>query len=177
MRELTKTIRVTVMGFSEISEENEILLTLAAEVRNRAQAPYSEYCVGAAIRSEKGTIHVGCNVERCTGTQTTHAEGNATDSMIASLGSSKIRCVAIVGGPAGTEIFLPPKEITRRISVIEDVPMPCGHCLQIIWENCFDDPTVELIALTLGGEVVSTTIGDAFPMRFGPLDVGGHYKK
>lgn len=97
--------------------------------------------------------------------------------MVAELGPAKIRCIALVGEPEGTDTSLPPKRITRRISSIEEVPVPCGHCLQIIWENCFEDPNVELIALTPGGEVISTTIGDAFPMRFGPADLGVRYKK
>lgn len=165
------------MDFAELSPAKQKLLLFAAQARKGAQAPYSKYWVGATVLSEKGTVHVGCNVERCSGTQTTHAEQNAVDSMVAHLGPSKIRCVALVGGSAEQEIPFPPTKITKRIEAIEDVPLPCGHCLQIIWENCFDDPTVELIALAPGGEVISTTIGDAFPVRFGPSDLGIRYEE
>ena len=35
----------------------------ARAVRANAHAPYSGYAVGAAVRAEDGSIHVGCNVE------------------------------------------------------------------------------------------------------------------
>jgi cytidine deaminase len=177
MRELTKTIRASVGNFSELSKQEQDLLRSAGEVRINAQAPYSNYHVGVAILSQDGTVHLGCNVERCSWTQTSHAEQNAIDSMVAKVGPSKVRTVALVGGLKWTPVAFPPTEITNQISSIEQVPVPCGHCLQIIWENCFGDPNVKLIALTAGGEVVSTTIGDAFPMRFGPADLGVDYGK
>ena len=38
------------------------------------------------------------------------------------------------------------------------------------------DPNVKLMSVTNDGIVTSTTIGDAFPMRFGPKDLGIEYK-
>lgn len=175
MRELTKTIRASIGEFSELTAEEQDLLRAAAKVRLNAQAPYSKYWVGAAVRSQKGTVHVGCNVERCSWTQTTHAEQNAVDSMVAENGPVKVVAVAIVAAPAGVPVVLPPERKGVFVSTIDDVPVPCGHCLQIIWENCLRDPNVRLIALTKGGEVVSTTMGDALPMRFGPEHLGGDY--
>lgn len=177
MRELTKVIRVLVGRFSELTRTERGLLHCAADVRLNAQAPYSNYHVGVAILSQNGTTHLGCNVERCSFTQTSHAEQNAIDSMVAELGPTRVEIVALVAGPAGVPVTIPPTEVSKPISSIEEVPVPCGHCLQIIWENCLGDPNVKLIALTAGGEVVSTTIGDAFPMRFGPADLGVDYRK
>ncbi|MDP3726896.1 MAG: hypothetical protein Q8Q96_01105 [bacterium] len=175
MRELTKPIKVLVGEFAELTEQEQSLLRCAAKVRLNAQAPYSNYWVGVAILSQKGTIHLGCNVERCTWTQTTHAEQNAVDSMVAELGPAKVEIVALVAAPAGISVLIPPKERIKLVSSIEEAPVPCGHCLQIIWENCLQDPNVKIIALTAGGDVVSTTMGDALPMRFGPEHLGVNY--
>ena len=176
MRKLTKLIQAQVLEFSELTKLEQNLLLLAAQVRLNAQAPYSHYWVGAAILSAKGTINLGCNVERCSWTQTTHAEENAIDSMIAEDGSTKISVVAIVAGPEGSRVAFPPKKIENPISRIEEVPVPCGQCLQVIWENCRQDPTVKLLSLAANGEILRTTIGDAFPMRFGPEDLGVKYE-
>jgi cytidine deaminase len=177
MRELTRVVRAFVGEFGELSEQEQGLLRCASEVRLNAQAPYSNYHVGVAVLSQHGTTHFGCNVERCSWTQTSHAEQNAIDSMVAELGPTKVEIVALVAGPKGVPIAIPPTMVSKPISTIEEVSVPCGHCLQIIWENCLGDPNVKLIALTAGGEVVSTTIGDAFPMRFGPADLGVDYSK
>ncbi|MEK7464579.1 MAG: hypothetical protein AAB617_02250 [Patescibacteria group bacterium] len=177
MRELSRLVRATFLDFHELSSENKLLLEIAGKARLNAQAPYSRYLVGAAVRSEKQTIHIGCNVERCSWTQTTHAEQAGVDAMIAALGPTKIRAVAIVGEPADRIVAFPPERTGVPITDIEKVPVSCGHCLQIIWENCFNDPGVELISLCGNGEIAITTIGDVFPMRFGPNDLGIQYGK
>lgn len=176
MRELTKTVRAFVGEFEELTKKEQDLLRSAAKVRLNAQAPYSNYWVGVAILSKKGTTHLGCNVERCSWTQTTHAEQNAVDSMVAKLGPTKVEIVALIAAPADASISIPPKEKGKPISAIEEVPVPCGHCLKIIWENCLQDPNVKLIALTASGEIVSTTIGDALPMRWS-RNLGIDYSK
>ncbi len=123
--------------------------------------------VGAAVLSEYGIIHTGCNVERCTFTQTTHAEQAAVDSMVKALGPVKIKAIAFVGVPEKDEIIFFP--INKGLPIkMESIPVPCGHCLQIIWENCFSDPGVRIISAANDGKIIKTTIGDALPMRFGP---------
>lgn len=179
MREVGKVVRAKAYDFDELSNTEKALLVTAAMAREKAQAPYSKFKVGAAVISGRKTVHSGCNVERCSWTQTTHAEQNAIDSMVADQGPVKVTMVAIVAGPAKVSIELPPskkKKIPNPFSFIE-VPVPCGHCLQIIWENCFNDPYVKLMGLTSNGQVTITTIGDALPMRFGPADLGVNYQK
>ena len=177
MKELKKTSRVLLYNFAELSGAGQELLYKAAKVRVNAQAPYSNYQVGVAIISKGGSIHVGCNVERCSWTQTTHAEQNAIDSMVAANGSAKILMLALVAAPAGQSVKLPPKVGHNPITELQDIPVPCGHCLQIIWENCYGDPNVELLALTANGEVAITDMGSALPMRFGPNHLGVDYGK
>ena len=44
-------------------DERRLLIDLANEARRRAYAPYSNYPVGAALRTRSGRIFTGCNVE------------------------------------------------------------------------------------------------------------------
>lgn len=173
MRELIKQIKAVVLSWDELSVEEKWILERAWGIRENAQAPYSHYKVGAAILAISGgrKVHsLGCNVERCSYTQTTHAEQNAIDTAVAR-GCKQVVAVAIVGALADKKIDWPPDALTE-IADIKDVPVPCGHCLQIIWENCYGDPNVKLLALAPNDEIVRTTIGDALPMRFGPESIG-----
>jgi cytidine deaminase len=67
------------------------LIKKACKVRNNAQATYFNYHVGSAVISSLDQIYHGCNVEVVSFTQTTHAEQNAIDSMIANQGACKIK--------------------------------------------------------------------------------------
>lgn len=177
MRELIRTVRASIFSYDDLDIRDQLFLCEAVAARRNAQCPYSGYAVGAALRAKgQDQIFFGCNVERCTYTQTTHAEQSAIDSMVATLGSRKavISEIAIVGAPASIEITMPPFDMEDEpVGLVEDVFAPCGHCLQVIWENCGGDPNVRLLGLASNGEVMETTIGDALPMRFGPdkLDV------
>lgn len=176
MVSLFKKSRVDCYGWDELTETKRLLLAVAAEARLKAQAPYSHYLVGVAILSQSGKIYVGCNVERCSWTQTTHAEQNAIDSMVAAEGSNKIITLGLVARPEGTRIILPPERDNSFVT-LSQVPVPCGHCLQCIWENCFNDENVELVALCPNGQITVTSIDSSFPFKFGPSDLGVNYSQ
>lgn len=169
MEDSVKTVRIQKIPFIQLPQDEKNLLEEALKVRNNAQAPYSNYHVGVAILSNKGTVHVGCNVERCTYTQTTHAEQNAIDSMIAVLGPSKIEKVAVVGASQEIQISL-----TKPTNALISNAV-CGHCLQIIWENCCEDPKVKILNLESHGIVACSTIEDLLPFRFGPGNLSISY--
>ena len=172
MPKLERTIRAEILEFHELSDLEQALFTRAAEVRLRAQAPYSNYLVGVCVVTDTGIISAGCNVERVSYTQTTHAEQSAIDSLIARHGTQKLSVVVGVSGPREKSIEFPPEKTSNSISDINKVEAPCGHCLQIIWENCMGDPDVKILWLLPNGEISRTTIGDALPFRFGPNDLG-----
>ena len=176
MRTISRSIKIELLNFSELSDEEQQLVFVAKSVRRRAQAPYSHYFVGAAIRSESGEIYEGCNVENVSYTQTTHAEQTAVTSMVAAEGPVKIQMMAIVGAPEGVGITIVQDVETNSEARVEDFCFACGHCLQIVWENCLADPNVPLLLLTPWGEVARTTIGNAFPMPFGPEILGVNIK-
>ena len=94
------------------------LAGLARKARNRAHAPYSKFKVGAALRTRKGEIVTGCNIENASYGLTLCAERVA--------------------------VFKAVSEGLRRfdaIAVVVDSPKlaaPCGPCRQILWEFCGD---------------------------------------
>lgn len=52
----------------------EELVNRAREARELAYAPYSNYAVGAALRTEGGDVYAGCNIEVANFSNTMHAE-------------------------------------------------------------------------------------------------------
>ena len=98
----------------------EELIKAATEVRERAYAPYSNFKVGAAVRTKEGKIYTGCNVESASYGLTVCAERVAIWKAV-SEGETEFIEVAVV---ADTHELTP----------------PCGVCRQIIWEFCGDIP-------------------------------------
>ena len=186
MRLVTKEISVKLYSWDETPWMYRNLLEDAIHARDGAQPPYSNYRVGAAIRSTQGVTYTGCNVENVAYTPTMHAEWLGTAKLAMEEGRMshplsperprrKIEAVAVVGAPGDQVITLPPQPWPAG-SYPED-PFkwsiaPCGLCRQVIWENCMGDQAVLLIELTPTGEVSVTTIGDAYPFPFGPDALG-----
>ncbi len=116
----------------------------AADVRERAYAPYSRFKVGAALLSTKGAVHVGCNVENVAYPEGTCAEAGAIAAMIAA-GDRRIAEVAVIAdSPA-------------------PVP-PCGGCRQKLAEFAGGDVVVTLA--TTGGATLRTTVAELLPGAF-----------
>jgi cytidine deaminase len=120
------------------------LIDDAAQVRERAYVPYSNFKVGAAIRTVSGAVHVGCNVENVAYPEGTCAEAGAIAAMVAA-GELKI----------------------AEVAVIADSPVPvspCGGCRQKLAE--FGEAGVKVTLCTTDGLVFETTIGELLPGVF-----------
>jgi cytidine deaminase len=125
------------------------LLDAAAEVRERAYAPYSNFKVGAAIRAESGRIYQGVNVENAAYPEGTCAEAGAIAAMIAG-GDTRI----------------------AEVAVIADAPRPvppCGGCRQKLAE--FGAGPVKVTLATTRGAVQETSIADLLPSAFTVKDM------
>ena len=120
------------------------LVDAAALVREKAYAPYSNFQVGAAIRSVEGNLHLGCNVENVAYPEGTCAEAGAIAAMIAA-GDSRIAEVAVIAGSP------------------TPVP-PCGGCRQKLSE--FADGDVPVTLATTTGLTVRTTVAGLLPGAF-----------
>ena len=109
---------------NKITDETKSILFDAAEKMLRfSYAPYSNFCVGAALLSADGKIFTGCNVENAAYGPSNCAERTAVFKAI-SEGVKDFVAIAIVGGKNG---------------VIEDFCSPCGVCRQVLAEFCSKD--------------------------------------
>ena len=122
------------------------LFEKARAVREHAYAPYSQFKVGAAIRSASGKIFIGCNVENAAYPEGVCAEAGAISAMIAG-GETKISEICIVA------------DTSQPIA-------PCGGCRQKLAE--FSTPETAVILARSKGEVTRRTVGDLLPESFGP---------
>ena len=127
------------------------LIAAAAAARENAYAPYSRVKIGAAIRADDGTIHVGANVENASYPQGVCAEAAAIAAMIAS-GGHRIVAMAVVSEGA------------------EPAP-PCGGCRQKVAEFAAPDTPINLATTT--GAARRVTLGELLPLAFAPRHLGG----
>ena len=112
----------------------------------RAYAPYSDFRVGAAILTEGGAVHAGCNVENASYGLATCAERNAASTMVlADPDDRKVQLIAIVS-PSAAPCF------------------PCGACRQVLREfGCKD-----VIVLEASGSPRGYPLDVLLPHPFGP---------
>jgi cytidine deaminase len=125
-------------------KEKQSLIDLANTARSRAYAPYSNYPVGAALRTRSGKIHTGVNVENAAYPQTMCAERVAIFKAV-SEGEKAFEAIAVVTNNGGS---------------------PCGGCRQVMAE--FGLETVVLLADGDGNLVKETTVKDLLPEAFTP---------
>lgn len=128
---------------------NQEMHARAKAVRANAYAPYSNFSVGACIRTEDDTLIAGCNVENAAYPLAQCAEGAAVTAMVAA-GYKKIKSIAVIG----SEDKLTP---------------PCGGCRQKILEFANDDAQVFLC--DDNGIVKTVTIGELIPLSFNQLNL------
>ncbi len=124
--------------------DNEKLIKLANEVKDRAYAPYSNFKVGAAIETIEGKVFLGCNVENSTYGATNCAERTAIFTAVAE-GYQEIKKVAIMSSSG-------------------DFTFPCGVCRQVIFEFMKKDGTI--ILGNDKGEIKEFTIDELLPNGF-----------
>ncbi|WP_459194193.1 cytidine deaminase [Halosimplex sp. J119] len=92
------------------------LLDAAREAVDDAFAPYSDYAVGAALRTADGSVYTGCNIEIANYSNSLHAEEVALGSAVRD-GHREFDRLAVS-------------------SAAEDGVTPCGMCRQSLAEFC-----------------------------------------
>ena len=126
------------------NEERQMLIDLANEARRRAYAPYSNYPVGAALRTKTGRIYTGVNIENAVYPNTICAERVAIFKAV-SEGETEFEVIAVATNNGGS---------------------PCGGCRQVMAEFGLD--TIVLIADGDGKLRKELTVSDLLPEAFTP---------
>ena len=75
----------------------DALLAAARDVLADAYVPYSEYRVGAALRTADGETYVGCNIENANYSNSLHAEEVAVAEAV-KRGHTEFNALAVVSG-------------------------------------------------------------------------------
>lgn len=119
------------------------LVQAAIQARENAVAPFSNYKVGAALRTAAGKVYNGCNVENCTYGLTVCAERVALLTALAA-GERKFTAIAVV-------------------TQSERPGTPCGPCRQLMWEYCGD---IDVTIANLAGKRIEYKLSTLFPHPF-----------
>jgi cytidine deaminase len=119
------------------------LLETAQAARVKSIAPFSNFMVGAALRTKEGKVYIGGNIESASYGLTVCAERVAIWKAL-SEGEREFTELAIV---ADTETLTP----------------PCGTCRQIIWEFA---KHATIILGNLHGETEIVSIRELLPRAF-----------
>jgi homotetrameric cytidine deaminase len=122
------------------------LLALARAAVANAYAPYSDFPVGAAIRTTDGRRYAGANVENAAYPQGQCAEASAIGAFVAG-GGGEIAEV-VVAAPS------------------RDLCTPCGGCRQRLREFTALDAPIHLADMERVRR--TTTLAELLPLSFGP---------
>jgi len=129
-----------------MTTEIDDLFAAALEVQAKAHAPYSNFRVGAAVRTASGRIFAGCNVENAAYPQGSCAEAGAISAMVAA-GENQI--VAVLTECDG-----------------EAIGTCCGGCRQRLRE--FAAGNTPIYAAGPDGVRATFTLDELLPHSFGP---------
>jgi homotetrameric cytidine deaminase len=125
-------------------EAPEALLAAADAAMRNAYARYSDFRVGAALRTPSGAIHAAANVENAAYPQGQCAEASAIGAMVAA-GEREIAAVAVVAEKL-------------------DICPPCGGCRQRLKE--FAAPDTPVYLGRPGGPLRVTSMAELLPLAF-----------
>lgn len=121
---------------------DEELIAAAIAARDRAYAPYSEFRMGAAVRTESGAIVTGALVENVSLGLAMCAERVAMFASVAA--GQKPRSLVVVSPRTD-----------------DSVTLPCGACLQVGLE--LGGPDMPITAISTDGERETSSIAELLP--------------
>lgn len=120
------------------------LIEQAITAAQKAYVPYSHYHVGAALRTNDGTVFTGCNVENAAYPSGICAERTALVKAV-SEGYRLFDTVVVASVSGGS---------------------PCGQCRQMLYEFA---PDLRVVLVDFDGKVHhDLTLNALLPLGFGP---------
>ena len=123
-------------------------INLAKQARLNSYSPYSNYQVGAALRTKSGKVYLGCNIENH-GIQSICAERTAFVKAL-SEGEIEFETITVVGSKKG-------EEPTEKC-------LPCGYCRQFMSE--FVDNNFKVCVVDKDNNAQELTISELLPHSF-----------
>ncbi|MBQ7180989.1 MAG: cytidine deaminase [Bacteroidaceae bacterium] len=120
MKQYDITASVCVFGPDELSAEDQQLVRAAMEATRTSYAPYSHFCVGAAVRLSDGCVVTGSNQENAAFPSGLCAERTALFAANAQHPDTPVVALAIAA-------------FTQGHFLADPIP-PCGACRQVILE-------------------------------------------
>ena len=133
-----------------MSDNKKDLHVLAQQGAEKAYAPYSQFPVGASLRTRTGETFIGCNIENSSYGLGICAERTAIAAAVtAGFGPGDIEEMAV---------YVPD----------ENIASPCGACRQVISEFLDKDKT--LTAYNRHGDSKTWTIEQLLPDGFSLRD-------
>lgn len=134
----------------ERKSPSEILRDAAFAAMENAYAPYSQFRVGAAVRTSNGEIVSGCNVENAAYGEALCAERVAVAAAVAK-GMKEFDEIAIA-------------------SESDEPSPPCGSCRQTMSEFA---PDLRVISYAKNGRQAAWRLSDLLPEAFAPNHLRG----
>ena len=119
------------------------LRAMAEAARSHAYAPYSNFHVGAALRTAAGDVYVGANVENASFNVGTCAERSALSA-------------AVTAGARNFDELVLVSDATTPAS-------PCGACRQALSEFA---PSLRIVSHGLNGETAQWSLAELLPHQF-----------
>lgn len=126
--------------------KDQELVTLAAEARRKAYAPYSHYTVGAALLAASEKVYTGANVENASYGLAICAERTAAVKAV-SEGEREFLAIAVATENGGT---------------------PCGACRQVLNEF---GPDMRVLIADASGKYQIFRLSELLPASFGPAQL------
>ena len=125
-----------------LNERDFELYNAAVKARENSYSPYSNFAVGAAVRTADGKIYQGCNIENGSYGLTVCAERNAIFAAVCA-GERHLAEICVVADTSGPV-------------------SPCGACRQVMSEFKIN----RIILANLKGDVKVMTLEEILPYGF-----------
>lgn len=149
-----KTTIIEYPSVDELDQQDKTLVEKAKEAASVAYAPYSKFCVGAALLLENGIYVKGSNQENVAYPSGLCAERVAVFSASANYPGIVIKTIAIT---AKSDSFIVETPIT-----------PCGSCRQVLaeYEHIQGSPIKIILSGAKGKVLVVSKVEDILPLSF-----------
>ncbi len=128
----------------DLNQSDKELIAEASEALKNAYAPYSKFRVGAAVKTDGGTVYRGCNVENSSYGLTNCAERTAIFKAVSD-GEREFDSLAIV------------------VESADGLGTPCGSCRQVLSEF---NLSMDVIMANTAGEAEKMSAAELLPKSF-----------